>query len=152
MTSKVEIGPIREDELVRLASLQKELIEEKHNLNKMCKLFQAISLDTNYHLLGVRNEGHLIGSLVAIACHDLFGKSLHMIIENVIAAKDAQKKELEQNLWKEQRFLPGSIHVDISCLFRLWEELQQENSIMPLGMIQSDTEALKKMLNHKTDF
>ena len=143
MTSKVEIGPIREDELVRLASLQKELIEEKHNLNKMCKLFQAISLDTNYHLLGVRNEGHLIGSLVAIACHDLFGKSLHMIIENVIAAKDAQKKELEQNLWKEQRFLPGSIHVDISCLFRLWEELQQENSIMPLGMIQSDTEALK---------
>ena len=39
MTSKVEIAPIREDELVRLASLQKELVEEEYILNKMGKLF-----------------------------------------------------------------------------------------------------------------
>ena len=114
MTSKVEIAPIREDELADLATLQKELIDEDPDLIKMGKLFRTISLDTNYHLLGARKEGHLIGSLTAIVCYDLFGKCLpYMIIENVIVAKDAQGQRVGTKLIKRAE----SIAREQSCRY-----------------------------------
>ena len=87
----MEIGSISENDLPELASLQKELINEEPNLEKMLKLLPVISKDPNYYLLGIRSKGFLVGSLVAIVCHDLFGACIpYMVVENVIVAKEVR--------------------------------------------------------------
>lgn len=89
----MEIRLIGENELTDLAILQKELINEEPNLAKMQELFPIISKDRNYYLLGVRKAGRLVGSLVAIACHDLFGECVpFMIVENVIIAEQHRRQ------------------------------------------------------------
>ena len=98
----MEIGLIRESELADLASLQKELINEEPNLAKIHQLFSMILLDPNYHVLGARKEGHLVGSLVAIVCHDLFGECIpYMIVENVIVAEEARKQGIGTGLMEK---------------------------------------------------
>ncbi len=98
----MKIGPIQESELADLASLQKELINEEPNLNKMHQLFPIILQDPNYYLLGARKEGHLVGSLIAIVCHDLFGECIpYMIVENVIVAEETRKQGIGTRLMEK---------------------------------------------------
>lgn len=85
-----------------LASLQKELINEEPNLAEMHQLFLMISEDPNYHVLGARKEGHLVGSLIAIVCHDLFGECIpYMIVENVIVAEETRKQGIGARLMEK---------------------------------------------------
>jgi GNAT superfamily N-acetyltransferase len=98
----MDIKPISEDDLHELASLQKELIEEESNIEKMQELFQTIKKDDNYYLLGAQSEGRLVASLAGIVCHDLFGKCMpYMIVENVIVAKDMRQKGIGTSLMME---------------------------------------------------
>ncbi len=95
----MEIGPIFERDLIELASLQKELIEEEADIARMRQLLPVILNDNNYYLLGARKEGRLVGSLVGIICHDLFGKCIpFMIVENVIVAKEARQQGIGKRL------------------------------------------------------
>jgi GNAT superfamily N-acetyltransferase len=98
----MDIKPISESDLRELASLQKELIDEECNLDRMQGLFPTIQKDGNYYLLGVRSEGRLVASLAGIVCHDLFGKCIpYMIVENVIVAKDMRQQGIGTRLMKE---------------------------------------------------
>jgi ribosomal protein S18 acetylase RimI-like enzyme len=64
------------------------LLDEENDLDRMRALFALILKDQNYHLLGAKKEGQLVGSLVGIVCHDLIGKCLpFMVVENVIVTK-----------------------------------------------------------------
>jgi ribosomal protein S18 acetylase RimI-like enzyme len=95
----MEIGPIRENELIDLAVLQKELINEEPNLDKMLECLTEILKDQNYYLLGARKAGRLVGSLVAIVCHDLFGDCIpFMIVENVIVNKNERQQGIGTKL------------------------------------------------------
>jgi GNAT superfamily N-acetyltransferase len=96
------IKPISENDLSELISLQKELIEEEGDIERMLKLFQTIQNDDNYYLLGAQSEGRLVASLAGIVCHDLFGKCMpYMIVENVIVAKDMRQKGIGTSLLME---------------------------------------------------
>jgi GNAT superfamily N-acetyltransferase len=89
----MNIEPIDQNDLIELASLQKELIDEEADLEKMLILLPIILKDSNYYLLGARKEGRLVGSLAGIVCHDLFGKCIpFMVVENVIVAKEVQRQ------------------------------------------------------------
>lgn len=89
----MEIAPLTENDLPQLIILQAELLDEASDLDRMRALFALIIQDQNYHLLGAKKEGQLIGSLVGIVCHDLIGKCLpFMVIENVIVTKALRHK------------------------------------------------------------
>ncbi len=95
----MDIRPIVESDLPKLALLQKELIDEEGNIKKMLELLPTIQKDGNYYLLGARKEGHLIGSLVGIVCHDLFGKCIpFMVVENVIVAQEMRRQGIGTKL------------------------------------------------------
>src|SRR5665647_895878 len=84
----MDITPLSENDLPQLIALQAELIDEASDLSRMRELFTRILKDSNYHLLGAKKEGRLVGSLVGIVCHDLIGKCIpFMVIENVIVTK-----------------------------------------------------------------
>lgn len=77
--------PISESDLRELASLQKELMDEESDIERMLQLFPVIQKDDNYYLLGARSVGRLVASLAGIVCLDLFGKCIpFMIVEKTI--------------------------------------------------------------------
>lgn len=89
--AKIVITTIKESDLQDLATLQLELIDEEANLDRMKELLSTILKDSNYHLLCAKRGGRVIGSLVGIVCHDLFGKCIpFMVVENMIVTKDQQ--------------------------------------------------------------
>ena len=84
----MKITLLTENDLPQLITLQTELLDEASDLDRMRSLFALILKDRNYHLLGVKKDGQLTGSLVGIVCHDLIGKCIpFMVVENVVVAK-----------------------------------------------------------------
>ncbi len=84
----MKIALLTENDLPQLITLQAELLDEASDLDRMQTIFALILKDRNYHLLGAKKEGQLVGSLVGIVCHDLIGKCLpFMVVENVIVTK-----------------------------------------------------------------
>ena len=89
----MEITSLTENDLLQLMALQAELLDETGDLDRMRELFTLILKDQNYHLLGAKKDGQLIGSLVGIVCHDLIGKCLpFMVVENVIVTKTFRRQ------------------------------------------------------------
>lgn len=98
----MEIAPITENDLPQLINLQAELIDEQGDLKRMRELLEVILKDDKYSLLGAKKEGRLVGSLVGIVCHDLFGKCLpFMVVENVIVTKTFRNQGIGKRLMKE---------------------------------------------------
>lgn len=96
------IAPLTADDLPKLIALQAELINEAGDLNRMRELFALVSKDSNYSLLGAKKQGRLVGSLVGIVCHDLFGKCLpFMVIENVIVTEALRHRGIGRMLMME---------------------------------------------------
>lgn len=86
--TKIEIALLTENDLPQLITLQADLLDEASDLDRMQSLFALMLKDRNYHLLGAKKEGQLVGSLMGIICHDLIGKCLpFMVVENVIVSK-----------------------------------------------------------------
>lgn len=95
----VKISPLTENDLPQLMALQMELINESGNLNRMRELFALIAQDSNYSLLGAKQDGRLVGSLAGIVCHDLFGKCLpFMVVENVIVTQSLRHQGIGRML------------------------------------------------------
>lgn len=98
----MEIKPISVIDLPDLILLQKELLDEEGDLDRMRELLPAIQSDGNYYLLGVRSEGRLVASLAGIVCHDLFGKCIpFMVVENVIVSINARHQGVGTALMQE---------------------------------------------------
>ena len=96
----MDITPLTEADLPQLLALQKELLDEGGNLDRMRELFAVIDKDPNYALLGAQKEGCLVGSLVGIVCHDLIGSCIpFMVVENVIVAKGFRNHQIQSTLW-----------------------------------------------------
>ncbi len=110
----MEIKPISESDLNELIALQKELIDEEADIGRMQELLPVILKDSNYYLIGVRKEGRLVGSLVGIVCHDLFGRCIpFMVVENVIVAKEARQQGIGTKLMESIE----AIATDKSCRY-----------------------------------
>ena len=98
----MDIAPLTENDLPQLMTLQAQLINEASDLDRMHELFAVIHKDSNYHLLGAKKDGNLVGSLVGIVCHDLFGKCIpFMVVENVIVSRALRHQGIGRMLMLE---------------------------------------------------
>lgn len=98
----MDITPLRESDLPQLIALQAELIDEKGDLDKMRALFDLLRANPQYHLLGAKQDGQLVGSLTGIVCHDLIGRCIpFMVIENVIVSKKSRRQGVGKRLMQE---------------------------------------------------
>ena len=94
MISKIEFS-----DLPDLAALYKKLVDKQTDIEKMQKSFQRIEMDSNYWVLGARNQGRLVGSAMGIICHDLVGACRpFMVIENVIVKGDSRNQGVGKRL------------------------------------------------------
>jgi len=80
------IKRLTRDDLFQLALLYKELSDKGTDMEKMQDIFEKINSDSQYLLVGVKNsDGELVGSILAVVCHDVLGECRpFMVIDNVI--------------------------------------------------------------------
>lgn len=79
------IKTIPKTDLSQLAELYKQFRNEESDIRKMEDLYDKISGDENYILLGAYEGGALTGSVTGILCNELYGKCRPLVVaENVI--------------------------------------------------------------------
>lgn len=97
-------------DLEPLAGLYEQFWGEESSLEKMRVEFARLDADPDYLLLGAKLDGHLVGSLMGIVCHELYGDCRpFLVVEDVIVDQNHRRQgigsammcELEQ--WAAQR-------------------------------------------------
>lgn len=85
-----------------LAGLYQELSGKTTDIEKMNRNLAWISANQDYFLIGAKNEkGELLGSLMAIICHDIVGSCRpFMVLENVIVAEKYRGRGIGAQLYQ----------------------------------------------------
>ncbi len=98
----VKVEKIKESELNELSKLYFELGNKESNKYKMKEIFDIINSNPQYYLLGIKNEGILIGTAMVIVCNDLFFNCQpFIVVENVIVSEKHQRKGYGSLLFEE---------------------------------------------------
>lgn len=96
------IEPIREGDLKELAELYNDLFWEATDFNKMIKTFEWIQSNPNYIVLGAKQDGRLVGTLMGIVSPVMMGQCKpFMFIESVIVSKNYRKMGIGRLLMHE---------------------------------------------------
>ena len=75
---------LTEQNLPDLARPYRQFCGEESFLEDMRTTFRRLENDTNYILLGVREGGRLVGSVMGILCRELYGRCRpFMVVEEV---------------------------------------------------------------------
>lgn len=81
----MKIVALTEQDLPDLAQLYRQFRGEESSLKEMRKTFRRLRKNPDYTLLGVREGGALVGSVMGILCRELYGRCQpFMVVEDVI--------------------------------------------------------------------
>lgn len=96
------ISSIDSPDLGQLALLYEELTGTKTNLALLESLYKKIATNTDYILIGAKNEAQrLVGSVMGIVCTDLVGECRpFMVLENVIVSEQSRRQGIGEKLVK----------------------------------------------------
>ena len=87
----ITINRLEDGDLPSLSSLYEELSGKKTDSHKLKKNFEWINSNSDYLLIGAKDDEILVGSLMAIICHDIVGECKpFMVLENVIVKSDCR--------------------------------------------------------------
>jgi ribosomal protein S18 acetylase RimI-like enzyme len=102
----VNIAPIREKDLESLAGLYQQLFPNRPDYDKMKETLLHLDKDPNHIILGAREDGQLVGSLVGVVCGILFGKCKpFMVVEDVVIDNNLRRAGIGKGLMTElERF------------------------------------------------
>ncbi len=89
----MKIVTLADRDLPDLAQLYRQFRGEESSLEDMRKAFRRLKKDTDYTLLGVREGGRLIGSVMGILCRELYGKCRpFMVVEDMIVDQSYRRR------------------------------------------------------------
>ncbi|MCE5315471.1 MAG: GNAT family N-acetyltransferase [Armatimonadota bacterium] len=93
MTDEIVVRRLAEVDLLTLAGLYKQFWGEESCLEKMRTTFARLKDDPDYVFLVAQQQGDVAGSVMGIACHELYGDcNPFMVIEDVIVDKVHRRK------------------------------------------------------------
>jgi ribosomal protein S18 acetylase RimI-like enzyme len=100
--TRISIRPVKVDELDELAELYRELAGKRTDPGKMRENFEWMQSNPDYIVLGVKDAGGLIGSLMGIVCQDIVGECRpFMVIENVIVSRRYRRRGIGKGLMRK---------------------------------------------------
>jgi len=110
----VSIVDVNENDLIYLTYLYKELSNYKSDLNKMKNNFKWMKNNSDYIILGAKENDLLVGSVMGVICRDLIGGCRpFMVIENMIVASKYRGKGIGTMLMKHIE----KIAIDKNCYY-----------------------------------
>lgn len=91
------------DDIPQLAEVYVGFWGEESDEQKMRNLFGLIKEDSAYILLGFFDDnGQLLGSVMGIVCHDLYGScEPFMLLENMVVRQSARRAGVGKSLVEE---------------------------------------------------
>ena len=95
----MRVIPLAEQDLPDLARLYRQFRGEQSSLENMRTTFRQLAEDPDYTLVGVREEGRLIGSVTGILCRELYGSCRpFMVVEDVIVDQTHRRRGVGSKL------------------------------------------------------
>lgn len=89
----IEVADVLISDLDALSGLYEELVGKPTNLARMRDNFIWMQSNPDYIILAARDDGHVVGSLMGVICHDLAGACRpFMVIENVVVTSSYRGK------------------------------------------------------------
>ena len=87
------IAALTEQDLPDLAQLYRQFRGEESSLKEMKKTFSRLQQNSAYTLLGVREGGTLVGTVMGILCQELYGRCRpFMVVEDVIVDRAHRRR------------------------------------------------------------
>jgi len=124
MNENIKIDFIKRTDLQGLKNLYEQGFESSPtDFEKMIKTYDLITNDNNYNILCAKINGLIVGSVMGVACFELFGDCKpFMVVENVVVLKEYRKqgiaKRLMINLEERARKLNCSMILFVSSAHR----------------------------------
>jgi len=98
----MQIDRLSEADLEPLAALYKQFWGEESSLDKMRATFARLRTDRDYVFLAAKVDGRLVGSVMGIACEELYGQCRpFMVVEDVIVDRAHRRKGIGTALMRE---------------------------------------------------
>ncbi len=98
----MEISRITAADLASLGELYKYFWDEESSMEKMLAVFERISVNSDYILLGAKDSGRLIGSVMGIICYELYGSCKpFMVVEDVVVDKEYRRGGVGSQLMRK---------------------------------------------------
>lgn len=95
----MELRPIQESDLPQLAQLYEQLGDRPCNRERLQEQFFQLKQNQDCLLLGVLDDGILLGSLYGIFCIDLVGACRpFLVLENMIVSSTARRQGIAKRL------------------------------------------------------
>ena len=95
----MKIAALTEQDLPDLAQLYRQFRGEESSLERMRETFRRLKKNRNYTLLGVREGGRLVGSVMGILCEELYGRCRpFMVVEDVIVDQAHRRRGIGSSL------------------------------------------------------
>jgi len=90
------IEKVMKEELPELLELYKSLVPFDCNIEKSEKTYEEIIKNEKYHLIGAKENGELLGSMLAIVCNSI--TTPFLVIEDVIVKEGLRGKGIGRKL------------------------------------------------------
>ena len=100
MKEGIEINFLRKNDLEGLKKLYEQGFESSSfNNENVHRTYEIIKDNTSYNILCAKIDGIVVGSVMGVACYELFGECKpFMVIENVVVLKEFRKQGIAKRL------------------------------------------------------
>jgi ribosomal protein S18 acetylase RimI-like enzyme len=97
----VEVVALTEQDLPALSQLYRQFRGEESSPVDMRKTLRRLKKNRDYTLLGVKEEGRLVGSAMGILCRELYGRCRpFMVVEDVIVDRAYRRRGIGTELMR----------------------------------------------------
>lgn len=90
------IENIKKEDLPQLLELYKTLVPFEANIDKSEKIYEEIIKNEKYHLIGAKENGEVLGSMLAVVCNSI--TATFLVIEDVIVKEHIRGKGIGRKL------------------------------------------------------
>jgi GNAT superfamily N-acetyltransferase len=143
----IEIDYIAKSDLGSLALLYKQLSKSQPDMKRMGEVFDEIVKDNNYHLLGIKINEELAGSLMAIVCRDLVKDCrLFVVIENVVISESFRKQGLGRKLMNYVENMSKQLNCYYIMFVSGFDKYEAHHFYHSLGYSNDQVKGFKKYL------
>jgi len=92
---------LREEDLPALAELYRQFRGERSAPERMREVFRRLVRNRQYTILGVKHQGRMVGSAMAILCEELYGECRpFLVIEDVIVDEKHRRRGIGSRLMR----------------------------------------------------
>jgi predicted N-acetyltransferase YhbS len=144
----IHIKRIQKEDLPRLATLYRELIDKETSLDGMHSVFALMEDNPHYIVLIAQENKEVVGSVMGVLCLDLFGKcNPFMVVENMIVSNSRRQSGIGTLLMRELERQARLLDCNYMLLVSSSERKIAHSFYEKLGFDQKNVRGFKKYLH-----